>query len=340
MRRDIINTAILWFVLTFLAELLLPNFPFPIQAAQEAVFSDESFRVLLVLGMPVFTFVVAVLAYSLWKFRARGDTLEEGAPIRGNSWVSGVWLAVTGGLCVLVIVHPGLTGLAKFAGNPQAQLVVKVTGKQWAWDVEYPAQGIVHASELVLPEGQRVEFQVTSSDVLHSFWIPAFRNKIDAVPGTVTRMYVTPNKIGSFEQDYNLRVQCAEICGAGHAIMSMPVRIVSAQDFQTWVQTQAPPTDPVKRGELLAKSQGCTACHSTDGSPGVGPTWKGLFGEQETLADGTVVTVDEAYVRESIGNPSAKIVKGYNDGLMPKNFGTTLKEGQINDLLAYIASLK
>jgi cytochrome c oxidase subunit 2 len=340
MRRDLINTAILWFILTFVIELFLPNFPFPMEAAQEAAVSDESFRVLLALGAPVFTFVVAVLAYSLWKFRARGDTPEDGVPIRSNPWVSGTWLAVTGGLCLLVIIHPGLTGLAKFAGNQQAQLVVKVTGKQWAWDVEYPAQGIVHAPELVLPIGERVEFQITSSDVLHSFWIPAFRNKVDAVPGTVTRMYATPDKIGSFEQDYNLRVQCAEICGASHALMSMPVRIVSAQDFQTWVQTQAPPTDPVKRGELLAKSQGCAACHSTDGSTLVGPTWKGLSGSAVTLSDGTTVTADDAYLRESIVDPNAKIVKGFAPNIMPPSFGKTLTPDQISDLLAYIKSLK
>jgi len=340
MRRDIINAAILWFILTFIAELLLPGFPFPAQAAQEASWSDESFHLLLVLGTPVFTFVVAMLTYSLWHFRARGEGLEDGAPVRGNAWVSGAWLAVTGGLCLLVIIHPGLTGLAKFAGNNQAQLVVKVTGKQWAWDVEYPAQGVSHVQEIVLPVGQRVKFEVTSSDVLHSFWIPAFRHKIDAVPGTVTAMYVTPDRIDAFEKDYNLRVQCAEICGAGHTTMSMPIRIVPVADFQTWVQSQAPSTDPIVRGLGLAKSQGCAACHSTDGSTLVGPTWKGLYGSQVTLTDGTTVTADDAYLRESILDPNAKIVKGFAPNLMPPTFGKTLTADQINDLIAYIKSLK
>lgn len=340
MRRDLINAALLWFVLTFIAELLLPYFPFPARLAEEAGFSDESFYTLLVLGMPVFTFVIAMLAYSLWKFRARGDAPEEGMPIRGNPWISGVWLAVTGGLCLLVIVHPGLTGLEKFAGNKSAQLVVKVTGKQWAWDVEYPALNIRQVDELVLPVGQRVKFEITSIDVLHSFWIPAFRLKVDAVPGLVTTMYATPNQIASHEQDYNLRVQCAEICGARHAVMTLPIRVVSESDFQTWVQSQAAPADPVARGERLAKAQGCMACHSLDGSTLVGPSWKGLYGSSVELGDGTTVTADEAYLRESILDPNAKLVKGFAPNLMPASFAKTLTEDQINDLLAYIKSVK
>jgi cytochrome c oxidase subunit 2 len=342
MRRDYVNTAILWFILTFIAELLLPYADgiFPLAAAQEAQFSDESFRTLMVLGTPVFTFVVAVLLYSLFNFRARGDALEDGATIHGNAWVSGVWLLVTFALNITVVIHPGLTGLAKFQGNKNADVAVKVTGRQWAWDVAYPAYGVTGATELVLPVGKRTKFEITSTDILHSFWIPAFRDKIDAVPGRVTTMYITPNQTGTFTNDFNLRVQCAELCGTGHAAMAIPVRVVTPSEFEAWTKEKGVVSnDPVVRGAALAKSQGCAACHSVDGSVTVGPTWLNLYGHDVPLADGTTVKADEAYLRESISNPNAKIVKGFARDVMPPTFGKTLTEDQLNDLIAYIKSL-
>ena len=346
MRRDYVITAILWFILTLVAEFLLPAFfeqIFPLVAAEEAVISDESFRLLMVLATPVFTFVVAVLIYSLINFRAQGDAPEPGAAIHGNVWVSSTWLFVTAALNVLVIIHPGLTGLAKFQGNRgNPDVVVQVTGVQWAWQVNYPAYGVTNATEIVLPVDKRVKFEVTAADtdVMHSFWIPAFRNKIDAVPGLTTVMYITPNKTGSFAEDFNLRAQCAELCGTGHSAMSLPVRVVTEAEFEAWAQGQAAPSDPVTRGAALAQSQGCIACHSIDGSVIVGPTWQGLYGKQETLADGATVTVDDTYLLESIVDPNAKIVQGFPAGVMIQTFGETLTEEQIDDLIEYIKSVK
>ncbi|MEK7787084.1 MAG: cytochrome c oxidase subunit II, partial [Chloroflexota bacterium] len=238
-----------------------------------------------------------------------------------------------------VIIHPGLTGLAKFQGNRgNPDVVVQVTGVQFAWQVDYPAYGITNAAEIVLPVDKRVKFEVTAkdTDVMHSFWIPAFRNKIDAVPGLTTVMYITPNKTGSFAEDFNLRLQCAELCGTGHAAMSMPVRVVSQADFEAWVAAQAGPPD----GAQLAKAQGCVACHSLDGTVVVGPSWKGLFGKTETLADGSTVTVDEAYLKESILDPNAKIVSGFSPDIMLKDFGAKLTSDQIDAIVEYIKTVK
>ena len=342
MRRDFIIAGILWLVLTVVAELALPSLfaMFPLAAAEEATISDESFQLLTILGTPVFTFVVAVLIYSLVKFRARGNALENGAPIRNNDRAAAVWLTITGGLCVLVIIHPGLTGLAKFQGNRNADLVVKVTGRQWAWDLSYPAYNITGVTELVLPVNKRIKFEVTSADVLHSFWIPAFRNKIDAVPGLVTTMYVTPDKLESYQRDFNLRVQCTEICGTQHAAMSAPIRIVGQSEFETWVKEQGVVADdPVARGAALAKSQGCTACHSTDGRTIVGPTWQNLYGSEVVFEDGMTTQADDAFLREFIINPDFQVIKGFSKGIMPSTFGKTLTGDQIDDLIAYIKSL-
>jgi len=346
MRRDYVNLAIVWFVLTLISEFSLPwifRIIFPSVAAEEAAISDESFRILTILATPVFTFVMSVLGYSLINFRAQGGSLEYGAPIRGNNgWVWGTWLLITATLNIAVVIHPGLTGLAKFQGNKTPDLVVKVNGVQWAWRVSYPALAIDGVTEVVVPVNKRVKFEVTAAadDVLHSFWIPAFRQKIDAVPGVVTSMYITPDKEGSFTQDFNYRVQCAELCGTGHAAMMMPVKVVSQADFDKWVADQGEPTDPVARGARLAKTQGCAACHSVDGSAGVGPSWKGLFGRQELMEDGSTLKVDEAYLVESIINPNAKITKGFKPDIMLKDFGARLKQDQLDALVVYIKTLK
>ncbi|MBI4790277.1 MAG: cytochrome c oxidase subunit II [Chloroflexi bacterium] len=342
MRRDFINAGILWFVLTLAAELLLPVLfgMFPLAASEEAAVSDESFRLLMILGTPVFTFVVAVLIYSVINFRARDGALENGAPIRSNDRVAGLWLLVTGGLCVTVIVHPGLTGLAKFQGDRNADVVVKVTGRQWTWDLSYPEYNITGATEVVLPVNKRVKFEITSTDVLHSFWIPAFRNKMDAVPGLVTTMFVTPDKVASFAEDYNLRVQCTEICGLRHAAMSVPVRVVTLSEFEKWTQEKSILADnPVARGETLARSQACMACHSTDGSTLVGPTWRNLYGSPVVFEDGTTQTADEAFLLQFITDPDFKIIKGFPKGVMPQSFGKTLTADQLDDLIAYIKTL-
>jgi len=349
MQRHIINTAILWFILTFAGELLLPKVNLlPAGVSEQAEVVDEAFRLLFALGLPVFTFGVSVLAYSLVHFRARGEALEAGAPIHGHTFFSIGWLAVTSALALFVVIHPGLTGLTKLFAVPRSSdLVVKVSASQWSWRVEYPAYGKSSREELLLPVGRTVRFEVTSLDVLHSFWIPAFRVKIDAVPGRVTTTYATPTETGSIETNPMLRIQCAELCGLNHAKMMLPVRVVSQAEFDAWAGVAAVPTaearppeaTAVERGKALADRYGCVACHSIDGTVIVGPSWLGLYGSQATLADGTIVTVDDAYVRESILDPNAKVVKGFQPNIMPQTFGNTLTTDQINDLIAYIQSL-
>jgi cytochrome c oxidase subunit 2 len=244
MRRDYVSVAILWFVLTFLGELSLPvfDFFFPMPASEEAVVIDDAFRLLIILGIPVFTFVVAVLVYSIFRFRARSETNKaEGPPIRGSTTVSLTWLLITGWLAIAVLIHPGITGIAELRGNPTADMTVQVTAEKWNWIFTYPAQGITieKGQALVLPVDTRIKFEVTATDVIHSFWIPAFRMKIDAVPGTTTVMYVTPTMKGTFDDDPTMRVQCAELCGTGHARMRVEVVVVEPDEFQTWLAETA-----------------------------------------------------------------------------------------------------
>ncbi len=195
---------------------------------------DSAFRFLMILAVPVFTFVLAALIYSLLRFRSRGAPQEDGPPIHGRPAVVWIWLAATTALAIYVIFNPGLKGLAELRAHHGADLVVRIEGSRWFWKISYP-QLAVSSKEVVLPVGKRVKFEVTATDVIHSFWIPAFRMKIDAVPGLVTTVHATPTVIGSFTDNFNLRLQCAELCGLGHDLMHTPVVVMEQAQFDAWV---------------------------------------------------------------------------------------------------------
>ena len=163
--------------------------PFPTPGVEEAAIIDAAFMTLTYLATPVFGLVVAVLAYSLFRFRSRGEPIEDAPAMLGRDAVPWIWVVVTSALALVMIINPGLTGLAALRSNKPAYLEVNVTGLVWQWQVEYPDSGVQFLSgagdELMLPAGRRVQFNVTSLDILHSFCVPAFRVKVDAVPGQV-----------------------------------------------------------------------------------------------------------------------------------------------------------
>lgn len=239
-RRDIAVAAVGWLIATVALEWWAVSVRVhPIPASEEAEIVDGAFDLLLYLGIPVFTFVLVLLVYSLLRFRAEDDS--DGPAVHYDRRFALPWLVITAGLAVLVTINPGLTGLAELAADPNADLTVDVTAEQWNWTFRYADYDLtlVDADELVLPEGRRVLLRVTSTDVIHSLWIPAFRVKADAVPGRVHDVYVTPTETGSFQADPNFRVQCAEMCGTGHARMSSDVRVVSEGEFEGWIAAQA-----------------------------------------------------------------------------------------------------
>ncbi len=282
----------------------------------------------------LFALIVVPMAYSLVVFRRKQGDTTDAEHIEGNTNLEITWTIVPL-FMVMVFAYLGAGNLAEIRRvDPQA-MVVNVTGLQWAWTFEYPAYGVV-ANELHVPEGQQVLLQMTSNDVLHSFWVPEFRVKQDLVPGRITELRFTPTVPGSY------KVRCAEICGTSHAYMEAPV-IVSAQaDFDAWMTEQVALAEeaaatPEGRGRALVAANGCVACHSVNGAAGIGPTWFGLFGRQERLTDGSVVTADDAYIHESIKAPQAKIVAGFENQLMPAyNFN----DEQITDIISYIKTLK
>ncbi len=245
--RHLITAGLLWVVLTAVGELLVIADLYPTVGSHEAQDFDDIFRFLLLLGVPVMMFVFAVLIYAALQFRVRTpEPTEDGPVIRGH-WFPRGWLAVTAGLAIFVMIYPGLTGLAELQqgdrgasgwGDQDAEVIIKASAFKWQWLFEYPdgtQVSVAAGKELVLPNETSIKFEINAIDVVHSLWIPAFRMKIDAIPGRTTYVTVKPNKLGDYASDQAYRVQCAELCGLDHAAMMFPIRVVEPGEFQSWL---------------------------------------------------------------------------------------------------------
>jgi cytochrome c oxidase subunit 2 len=278
--------------------------------------------------------ILVPLIYSLAVFRRRKGDTTDATHVEGNTNLEIVWTIIPLFL-VMAFAYLGAGNLAEIQRADPDAMVVKVTGQQWSWSFEYPAYGVT-SIEMHVPVGKQVLLQMTSRDVIHSFWVPEFRPKQDLVPGRITQLRITPTEIGDY------KVRCAELCGTSHYSMEQPVIVSSQADFDAWMaeevkKAEAAAATPEGRGQALVTASGCVACHSVNGALGIGPTWYGLFGSQVEISGDGTVTADEAYLHESIKAPQAKIVAGYENQLMP-TYG--FNDEQIDDIVAYIKTLK
>lgn len=307
----------------------------PVQASLQANSIDSLFNLEFKVIAFLFSLIVVFMVYSVIFFRRKKGDDSDAAHIEGNRNLEVIW-TLAPLATVLFFAYLGGESLAEtLRPDPQA-LEIDVTASQWSWRFEYPDTGIV-STELMLPLDKQVLLRLSSTDVIHSFWVPEFRVKQDALPGGqdfIRDLRITPTEIG------NYKVRCAELCGLQHAYMLADVKVVSQADFDQWVNEQTfVSDDPVVRGRQYAEQFGCLACHSTDGSTLVGPTWQGVFGHEVTLEDGSTVVSDEAYLRESILNPGAKIVSGFQN-IMPPNIAADMSDAQLADIIEYIKSLR
>ena len=308
----------------------------PASSSSQAASIDQLFQGEIVVISFLFALIVVPLFYSLVVFRRRSED-EHGAYITGNTPLELAWSFIPLGI-VLYFAYWGAQSLGEVRRvNPQA-LEVRVIGFQWGWRYEYPDYGI-QTTTLYLPVDRQVKLSMESLDVIHSFWVPEFRIKQDLVPGRVTELRLTPSETGTFTN------RCAEICGTAHAYMLSDVVVMTGEEFDAWLEDQDAAAAEAAEGErvadpengrLLAEANGCLACHSLDGSDLVGPTWLGLYEAPVELADGTVVTADDAYLIESIVDPNATIVAGYAPVMPPY----TMSEADLADIIAFIESLK
>jgi len=333
--KHFIRVAVLVVIVSVAISMWLDSLPLlPVQASAQAVPIDNLFGLHFKMISFLFALIIVFMIYSIVVFRRKPGETGDGDHIEGHTGLEVVWTIIPLGI-VLLFSYLGAQALADTRRvDPQA-MEVRVIAQQWSWSFEYPDYNLVSTS-LYLPVNRQVLLKLTSKDVIHSFWVPEFRVKQDALPGEqlVKELRITPTKSGSY------KVRCAELCGTLHAYMESPVVVMAQADFDNWVKEQQQlPTDPVERGKQWATQFGCVACHSADGSVVVGPTWKGLYGKQETMSDGTVVTVDDTYLTESIRKPGAKIVKGFNN-IMPANVADQMTDDQIKAVIEYIKSLK
>ncbi len=327
---------------------------------------DDTILVTLVITAVVFVVVNLFIAWSIVRFRHRPGRKAAFEP--ENRRLEG-WLTIVTSVGIVAMLAPGLYVYSDMISPPRDAAVVEALGQQWQWRFRFPgADGrlglsdtrfvgndnpfgldpddpdgqddvLVHNAELRLPVDRPVRFLLRSRDVLHNFYVPQFRAKMDLVPGLVTSFWVTPTQAGRFE------ILCAELCGVGHSNMRGLVVVEDEAAFRTWLSAQptfaqslageATAVDDAERGRMLAQTRGCQACHSADGSRGVGPTWQGLFGSARSLADGRTVRADEAYLAQSIRDPAAAIVQGYPPVMPPAN----LDDAEIAALITYIRSL-
>lgn len=334
--RHIIVAGLLVIILTVVTILLLTNIRLlPEAASLQAIPIDKLFRLDFIAIAVLFSLIVGLMVYSIVVFRRRKNDMSDGPHIEGNIRLEVVWTLIPLGF-VLFLAYYGSAALGETQAADPKPLRVDVVGSQWSWRFEYPDYGII-STELILPVDKQALLSLSSTDVIHSFWVPEFRVKQDALPGDgfERELRVTPDLIG------NYKVRCAELCGRLHYDMLAAVNVVSQDDFDAWVISQTEPLsdDPVERGEMFAQQFGCIACHSLDGTQLVGPTWKGVFGSQEQLDDGTSVLVDRDYLFKSIREPGLQIVAGYQD-LMPANIAEGMTDEQIEDVIAFIESLR
>jgi cytochrome c oxidase subunit II len=350
---QMVTVGVIASVLGIIAGLLIHWFP-PASSTQ-ADKIDTLWDVLIIASVPFFVLVVTVIGFSVLNFRMRpGEEDLDGPPIHGSTRLEVIWTAIPATIIVGLVVYAYVVlrdiEKAPALAAGQKERVVRVFGEQFAWTYEYNENGKkFRTTELDLPAGQSVKFQIQSKDVIHDFWVPDFRMKIDAVPGITTSYRVTPKKdaIGVHQ------VVCAELCGLGHAFMRSTVRVRTPEGFAAWVRrtsAAANGTTPVgggghgggggqtasadakaifTNGKSATGATACGACHTLSQAGTSGTTGPNL--------DQVLKGQNPAFIKQSILQPNAKIAKGYAKGIMPPNYGSTLSGPEVDALVKYLS---
>ena len=275
-----------------------------------------------------FGILIAVLIVSFAiRFRRRHAD-EVGGQVHGGLLLEIGWTVIPF-LITVVIFFWGAKVYFAMANPPAETLDIYVVGKQWMWKIQHVA-GQREINQLHVPVGRPVKLIMTSEDVIHNFSIPAFRVKADVVPGRFVQIWFEPNKPGTY------RIFCAEYCGTKHSGMTGEVVVMDPASYQTWLSGGAPEGSLASTGEKLFSDLACNTCHRPD-SRGRGPVLNNVFGHSVQLHDGSVVTADESYIRESILMPAAKVTAGFQP-VMPA-FQGLVSEEQLLGLIEYVKSL-
>lgn len=308
-----------------------PTFWMPEQASTVAGEVDLVYYVIYWISVLFFVGIVGTMIAFLVRYRRRREGEEAPSQESHHTPLEVTW-TVLPLLLAVWIFFVGFKGYLKLRVPPANSYQVFVTAQKWNWTFTYP-NGYVD-NTLHVPVDTPVELTMSSEDVLHSFFVPSFRVKMDVVPGKYTKLWFEAMKAGEY------KIYCTEYCGTGHSAMLSKVVVHPSGEFEPWLENASDflsTMSPEEGGARLYQIHGCPQCHSVDGTAGIAPSFKGIWGTEEQLASGERVRVDENYIRQSILDPQSQIVAGYQ-GVMPTYQGR-LKDAEITALIAYIRSL-
>jgi len=309
---------------------------FPEKASTQAGPIDHLYDVLIWSSVPIFVVVTMIVLFSAWKFKMRpGEEQLDGPPIHGNTRLEVIWTAIPAIILVLLCSYAWVI-LNDIEEAQAGEMRINVVGQQFAWTFEYPQPDgkPIKSTQLYLAKDRPVRFYVKALDVIHDFWVPAFRMKVDAVPGIETRYRITPNRLGTYP------VVCAELCGLGHAVMRATTRVVTPAEFNTWLAEQKAPAAAADGGEVDGKqlftegngaATACGACHTLADA--------GTSSQTGPDLDEALAGKDAEFIEQGIVAPDAQIASGFQPGIMPKNYGDTLSDEELEALVKYLGDV-
>jgi cytochrome c oxidase subunit 2 len=303
------------------------NFPLFPERASALAWQVDGLYFLLIAVSAFFTLAI-FLVIVIFSVKYRRSVHPQPVQIEGSLPLELAWTLIPLGICMIFFAWGSLIFFQE-ARPPQGSMEIYAVGKQWMWKFEHET-GQREINQLHLPIGRDVKMIMSSQDVIHSFFVPAFRIKADVLPGRFTETWFRPTKAGTYH------LFCSQYCGTDHSGMIGQVIVMEPAAFQAWLSNNGEAGSLSGNGQQLFQQLGCATCHRSD-TKGRGPDLKGVFGKPVQLNDGRTVIADENYIRESILNPGAKIVGGYQP-IMP-SFQGQVSEENLMALVAYIKSL-
>jgi cytochrome c oxidase subunit 2 len=333
-RATLVRMVAVMLVLTAVISVGMLQFDWNgVAGSTEADDIDTLTDVMIVLSSFVYSIVLVMFGYSIWRYRAKPGDESDGAPIHGNTKLEIVWTTIPT-VIVLAAAAYSWVILDQIEAREPDRLEVDVTAQQFAWRFEYPEEGVT-STELHVPVDRQVEFSMQALDVIHSFWVPEWRVKKDVVPGETTHVVTTPNLEGNFA------LICTELCGIGHSTMRAPVVVEPQEDFEAWISEQSEgeggqagggtveePGAEAKAGESIFAEQGCSGCHTlaaAGSTADIGPDLDQVLAKRSP---------DE--IEQSIVDPDAELSPGFGAGIMPDTFADSLDEEQLSALVGYL----
>jgi cytochrome c oxidase subunit II len=309
----------------------------PIDASNFVAGFDKAFFFIIGISITLLIAITVLMLYFVFKYNRKKH--PQASVVEGSTRLEIIWTVIPT-ILALTMFYFGWAGWRPMKTAPKDAMKVTTTARMWSFSFTY--ENGKQSEDLVLPVGMPVKLKLTSVDVLHSVYIPTFRVKEDIVPGRDKMMWFIPQREGEYD------LYCAEYCGLRHSYMGANVKVLSKAEFDKWytdttaVQASASTSAPGAEGLAILRLQGCNACHSSDGTKIVGPSYLGLWGKQivvEKNGQDVTVTVDSAYIRRSVYEPNTEIAKGYQKNLM-QPYDKVLTEKDISKIIEYFKTLE